>query len=282
MPWFMERIAAGSFDVVNPYNRRTSRVPATPGTVHSIVFWSKNFRPFLRGGYGETLSGMGFHLFFNFTVNSEDPVLEPRLPPLPDRLEQMAELAGRFGPGAVRWRFDPVCHYRTASGSLRHNLHDFTRIADTAAACGIATCITSFVDLYPKIHRRLSSTGGMEFVEISPERKQEILLRMERYLKRKDISLALCCEKEIASTLPGTSSVTHAECIPGRHLRRLYGGHVSLKKDTGQRRRQGCCCTVAKDIGDYTAHACPHGCLYCYANPVRSGPPLEPDRQMIV
>ena len=47
LDWFMQGIEKGFFDVVNPYNRKTSRVDARPRRIHSIVFWSKNFGPLL-------------------------------------------------------------------------------------------------------------------------------------------------------------------------------------------------------------------------------------------
>ena len=80
MPWFMERIKSGVFEVVNPFNRRVKKVPATPTDVHTIVFWSKNFGLFLKEGYGHNLQKAGYNLFFNFTINSYAPRLEPHVP----------------------------------------------------------------------------------------------------------------------------------------------------------------------------------------------------------
>ena len=69
MEWFMRQIVKGTFEVVNPYNRHISRVKAAAADVDTIVFWSKNFGPFLKGRYGEKLIDLGYHLFFNFTIN---------------------------------------------------------------------------------------------------------------------------------------------------------------------------------------------------------------------
>ena len=41
---------------------------------------------------------------------------------------------------------------------------------------------------------------------------------------------------------------------------------TALAPDRGQRRRLGCGCNVAVDIGDYQTQPCAHACLYCYAN----------------
>ena len=112
MTWFMQCIERGEFAVTNPFNRRVTRVPATAPPVHTIVFWSKNFGPFLEAGWGDHLIRRGYHLFFQFTLNSEDLLLEPNLPALSQRLEQLHRLSDRFGPQAVNWRLDPICHYR--------------------------------------------------------------------------------------------------------------------------------------------------------------------------
>ena len=88
MPWFMEQISKGEFEVVNPFNQRVSVVPAAPNEGHTIVFWSKNFGPFLHEDFDRRLQDSGYHLFFNFTINSVLPALEPNVPPLGERLER--------------------------------------------------------------------------------------------------------------------------------------------------------------------------------------------------
>ncbi|MBL7195302.1 MAG: DUF1848 family protein, partial [Desulfobacterales bacterium] len=96
MRWFMEQIQNKYFEVINPYNRHVSVTPARPDMVHTIVFWSKNFGPFIEGKFGEKLLKMGFNLFFNFTINSDSPILEPNVPPLKERLKQLEYLCGNF------------------------------------------------------------------------------------------------------------------------------------------------------------------------------------------
>jgi len=267
MPWFMKRIERGHVQTVNPYNRRTKIVPLTPRHIHSVVFWTKNFGPFIAGGYGERLQKAGFHLFFNFTVNSESHRLEPRVPPLDDRLDQLERLCATFGAEAVTWRFDPVCFYETATGR-RDNLGDFERIAGVVANCRVRRCITSFRDDYQKIRKRTATLSNFLFIDPPIEKKARILTRMAAYLDDIGISLYTCCEKAVLDTLPPDCHVQRAACIDNRLLARLYGDDVSLKRDSGQRVKQGCGCRVSVDIGDYKQHPCYHNCLFCYANPV--------------
>lgn len=267
MPWFMQCIAKGEFDVVNPYNRRVARIPATTPPVHTIVFWSKDFGAFLDAGWGERLMQIGYHLYFQFTINSEDPLLEPRVPGLSRRLEQLRRLCDRFDPQVVRWRLDPICHYRWNGPELRDNLGGVERIAQAAAAAGIRGCTTSFMDPYAKITKRSARFPGFRFVEPTRDQRVQILLDLERLLTPLGIQMFTCCEHEVLAALPASSQIASAACIPNDLLMQLYGGRLPLRADTGQRRSAGCACRVSADIGSYDRHRCPHACLYCYANP---------------
>ena len=267
MPWFMERIRQGFFEVINPFNQRLSIVPATPHEVHTIVFWSKNFGPFIEKSYGERLRKQGFNLFFNFTINSDSKMLEPNVPPLTERLKQLKHLCEYFGSEAIHWRFDPICFFKTDAGPVQNNSHDFNVIAERAAALGITRCITSFMDHYPKILKRLKSRPQFEFVDPPLSDKVKVILELEAQLKEHHINLYTCCEKEVIESLPSNSSVSPSSCIPNDLLLKIYSGNLSLKKDTGQRVKAGCGCKVSTDIGSYRHQPCYHNCLFCYANP---------------
>jgi hypothetical protein len=269
MSWFIDRIKSGFFEVANPYNRQTRLIPATPAEVHTIVFWSKNFQPFLKENCGKKLQKAGYNLFFNFTINSESPQLEPHMPPLEVRLDQLKQLCERFGSRAINWRFDPICFFKTRShdGGIQDNLNDLDRIAEKAAEHGIKRCITSFMDPYPKIEKRLAALPGFSFSDPPIETKKQIVLNMEKVLASGNINLKLCCEKDVLDALPDNTSVTQSACIPSDLLMELFGGNPTLKKDTGQRIQKGCGCRVSVDIGSYHQHPCYHNCLFCYANP---------------
>ena len=267
MPWFMAQIDKGQFTVVNPFNRRESVVPATPDHVHSIVFWSKNFGEFLEKGFGQRLQELGYHLFFNFTINSDSPRLEPKVPPLPDRLAQLEKLCRRFTPEAINWRFDPICYFKSGNDRIQNNLQGFDRIAETAEGLGITCCITSFMDDYAKVRKRIAVISEFDFVDLPAVEKITQILNMEAALADKKIRLYTCCEKELLNALPQNSTVERSSCIPNDLLQKLFGGNISLKQDRGQRVSAGCGCRVSVDIGSYRQHPCYHNCLFCYANP---------------
>lgn len=267
MDWFINQIDKGFFEVINPYNRQKSRIAATPDKVHTLVFWSKNFAPFINGGFGQKLLAMGYNLFFNFTINSNSSLLEPRVPPLNQRLDQIEALCRNFGAGAVNWRFDPICFFKFHEKEVQDNLNNFSRIAARARRCGVTRCITSFMDHYPKIKKRIACLPGFSFMDPPMKTKKAILMKMEKELSEKNMDLYTCCEKDVLNALPSDSNIKKSSCIPNDLLVKIFGGNLSLKKDTGQRVTHGCGCMVSVDIGSYHLHPCYHNCLFCYANP---------------
>ena len=269
MPWFMEVVTNGRIEVVNPYNGKTRQVAVTPERVHTLVFWSKNFGPFLTEGYGERLQAMGYHLFFNFTLNSSSSLLEPGVPDLDRRLEQLEQLVARFGADSVQWRFDPICHFTLAPGKVESNLGDFGTIAGRAAKLGLKTCTTSFMDAYRKIDRRVGNQ--LTFVEVPVAERVTLLMQMERILSLAGVQLFLCCETALLQDLPPSSCIGAGACIDGKRIMAVHGGRVSTRQDAGQRKSAGCRCTVSIDVGSYALHPCHHNCLFCYANPACDG-----------
>ncbi len=266
MDWFMASIGQGFFEVQNPYSKVLQKVPASPDSIHSIVFWSKDYSKFLQGGHGTILEDVGYHLFFHFTINSESPVLEPRVPPLDLRLKQLREMACRFHSKTITWRFDPICHFLWNNRPC-HNLGDLEKIADAAAACGVTRCVTSYIDIYRKIVTRSLALNGFSFAPPPLERQAEILLSMEDLLAERGIDLYTCCEKDLMPYLPPDTTIKPHACIDHNLLEELFGPGLSRKKDRGQRSKQGCGCMESRDVGSYALHPCPHNCLFCYANP---------------
>lgn len=267
----MDGVRAGTFFVPNPFNGRTVQVPADPHAAPVIVFWSKDYGPFLSGRYGPELLRRGYRLLFHFTINSENPFLEPNVAPLQERLRQIGRLTELVPPEAIRWRFDPICFYQTGDGRLQHNLHDLERIGYAVAEAGIRECITSFAHIYEKVARRATARGRCRFVDPTNGEKAEILTWMLEKLTPLGVRLALCCQKSVLEALGGVvSGLGASACLSHRWIEAVYGPlGLSHRPDTGQRRSQGCGCHASKDVGSYRTHRCRHRCLYCYANPVK-------------
>ena len=271
MKEFMKSIQDGYFRIVNPFNQKESLVPATPDKVHTIVFWSKDYTNLIKGRFIERLREMGYHLFFNYTINSYNPLLEPCLPSLGHRLTQLEILCRETHPDTIFWRFDPICFYHFGNGKIRHNRQDFLKIADAVSDLGIRHCITSFVDIYAKVRKRSAVLPGFSFFDPPIEDKIKILLGMAGQLKKRNIGLFTCCENQILESVPRDSGIKASSCVPNHYLAKLYGPDISLRKDTGQRIKSGCGCRISVDVGSYRNHPCYHNCLFCYANPDKIG-----------
>ncbi len=268
-PWFMDCIQRGFFTVTNPFNRKTRTIEATPDTVHTIVFWSKNLGPFLDLGAHKTLTEKGFNLFFNFTLNADTPALEPGIPDLATRLKQAAKLARDLDPSQIAWRFDPICFYEQENRPMT-NAIGFERIADALSGIGISRCITSFYDPYKKVDQRirrlvLAGNPRIEFTRPDTRTRKNQIQLMAGYLKSKSMNLFLCCERGLLESMGSVENVRASACIDGRLYQSLFGGSAQTAKDVGQRHKQGCRCTRSIDVGDYDRHPCPHNCLFCYA-----------------
>lgn len=267
--WFLDRIEKGYFVVTNPFNRQSRRIDATAKEIHTIVFWSKNYGPFLDLNAHKILARKGFNLFFNFTINTPVTLLEPGLPELSVRLDQVRRIARAFSPEQIAWRFDPVCFYEK-NGRVFNNLGAFEAIATQLSQLGVKQCITSFYDPYRKVAARIKrmaepGRATLKFIDPGMDRKADIIRSMAQFLTPLGVDLFLCCEKELIDAAGLNRYVYLSACINGRLYKTLFGGDPEIRGDYGQRRKQGCQCTKSFDIGSYEDHPCFHNCLFCYA-----------------
>jgi len=270
MDWFMSGLHKGFFCIHHPYHRKKMIIPAPSESIHSIVFWSKNYEPFIQGKYADIIQSMGYHLYLHFTINTPLEILEPGVPPLENRLSQLEILSNLVGPEVINWRFDPICRYQITDQFGKTHIYDNLSSIDTIARAvsnaGIKRCVTSFMDNYRKIQTRTQKISNFQFLEFSRKEQVEIILQMKTKLNRFDIKLYTCCEKDLLNEFSDDRQVQANSCIPNDFLMKHYGGQLAVKKDYGQRTRFGCECKVSKDVGDYVCHPCLHQCLYCYAN----------------
>lgn len=234
---------------------RSYTVSLQNADVLGYIFWSKDFGPFLADPrFPELLAAN--NTLFHFTLNHCQE-LEPGLAPVEKRLATMASLCDRVGPSRVLWRFDPLCRYSTEPRVYRENHRAFFELLPIIAGFGVRRCYFSFMTAYHKLKNR-----GVSFAAFSSEEQKSICLEMAAAAEAHGVTLYNC-----SSDLPARiSSIRQAACIDDALLAATdrFSRHQPLPaKPT----RQDCGCFFSRDIGSYRP-PCPHGCLYCYANPV--------------
>ena len=91
MPWFMNRIKEGYFDVRNPFNRKlVSRIFMED--VDAIIFCTKNPRPLV-----EHLDEIRIPIVVQVTLTSYTSDIEPNVPDKKKTIECIKEISERIG-----------------------------------------------------------------------------------------------------------------------------------------------------------------------------------------
>lgn len=285
--WFMHRLRAGFVKWVNRFNGRPQHVSFE--RARAIVFWTKNAKPMLR--HLPKLDARGINYYFTFTLNDyEAEGLEPKAPPLAERIDTFRMLSERIGKQRAVWRFDPLM---LTDGITVDRLLDKIRTVGNKIHQHTEKLVISFIDIerYRKVRQNLRAAGFGDCREFTLEDIGRIAEGLRSMSRQWGLEVATCAE---AVDLSGYG-IKHNKCIDDELMMRLFsrdrelmeflGGQPGAAdlaplvrrgpaegralKDPGQ--RKACGCVPSKDIGRYDT--CPHGCLYCYANtsPARAG-----------
>jgi hypothetical protein len=260
--WLAGALEERSVRVLGPRGG-TRLIDLRPESVHTFVLWSKNFSNLLRneGGLRDLLRAYG-QLYFHFTVTGLGGTdVEPGAPDPGEALAQLPALVSLAGnPLRVSLRFDPILFWRER-GAVRSNIGLFGEAARAAAACGVRDIRVSFAQWYRKARKR-ASARRFDFIDPPEDEKRTLAAGLAGVTRPLGLNLQACCQPFLA----GGDGVRPSSCIDGRLLGELHPLRepASSKKDASQ--RAGCLCTESLDIGSY-AQRCPHGCVYCYANP---------------
>ena len=272
--WFMNRLKAGYFKWVNPFNTHQVQYVST-SKARVIVFWSKNPKPMLE--HLDELDGMGIHYYFQFTLNDYDAEgYEPKVPRVARRMETFHALAERIGPERVIWRMDPLLL------TDRVGIPELLAKAD-AIAGGLRGAtrklVFSYADItaYGAVQRNLQQSG-IRAREFTTDEMNEVAAGLVEIARVNGITEVATCSEKLDQEALG---VKHNRCVDDELMIRLWKDDRALMdflgyegealfgaserpylKDKGQRKE--CGCIVSKDIGRYGT--CPHLCVYCYAN----------------
>ena len=167
----------------------------------------------------------------------------------------VCNLAARYGPRAVVWRYDPV--FLT---SLTPPAWHRERFATLAAALSGATdeVVLSFAQIYAKTRvnsDRAARQHGFTWQDPDPAAKAALLGDLAVIARDRGLTPTLCSQRDLTSPELGP-----ARCIDAARLADVAGRPLAARTKGN---RPGCLCAESRDIGAY--NSCPHGCIYCYA-----------------
>ncbi len=234
--WFARRLEAGYALVRNPWSGKAYRVALAPGAVAGFVFWSRNPAPFM-----PVLARLERPFVMQLTITGYGRPLETSVPAVGRAVAAAHELAARYGPRCVVWRYDPI---------LSPTRDHVEAVAALAEALRGATdeCVVSFASFYRKTRRNMMRAGlAWEEPELAERRRLVEALAAAVA----PIRLTVCAQPENTG-----GAAAPARCIDPVRL--------GLDDRPERGNRPGCICAASRDIGAYDT--CPHGCLYCYAN----------------
>ena len=249
--WFLNRLREGSVLVRNPMNyHQVPEIKLTPENVDCIVFWTKN--PSQLFDKLPEINSLGYHYYFQFTLNPYDEKIEENLPDKKSLVETFKRLSDQCEPEKIIWRYDPI--FLGDEYSVDYHAEQFAYLANQLKGY-TEKCIFSFLDPYAKIQKAINQAG------IRPPDAEEmntIACRFSEIAFSRDIQLETCAE-EIDLSQYG---ISHARCIDDNLIEKIIGCPIDVKKDPSQRSICGCVSSI--DIGAF--NTCTHGCKYCYAN----------------
>ncbi len=232
-----------------------------PEEVHTIVLWSKNPRnlldyPSLRNKLSEYKN---LYLLLSIT-GLGGTIVERNVPPMDTILSLIPQLMEFIGGAEhIAVRYDPLLEIiDRKNGEMISNIDGdiALKILDKLFDFRVNRIIVSVAQVYKKAVARMAK-NNLTFSEGFQQKAEAFLsdfLSLEA-LKR-DIVLDCC-------TVP---NLTPRGCIDGELLSSIHPQKHPAPKTKDRSQRIYCNCTKSIDIGKW--FSCPHGCVYCYGNPM--------------
>lgn len=246
--WFLNRIEAGYVYVRNPMNpHQVSKVSLKPKDVTCMVFWTKNPLPLLN----QLERLRNYKYYFQFTLNAYDQRIEKNLPDQERLIAAFKQLSNQIGKEKVIWRYDPILLSQDLD--LEYHVRHFKMLANELKNY-TERCVISFLDIYPKISKRLKHN---HIVGLTESEIEYIARYFSNICQNVGIELQTCSETVDLSAY----EIKHGKCIDDELICKLFGYNGQVVKDKNQ--RAACGCVKSIDIGAYDT--CYHNCVYCYA-----------------
>ncbi|MEO9900050.1 DUF1848 domain-containing protein [Nisaea sp.] len=251
--WLRVRLDAGYAVVPNPYSGKPSQISLRAQDVDGFVFWTRNARPARR--VFDQLAGDGVPFVVQYTVTGYPTALETSVPPASAALDDIIALAGRFGPRAVVWRYDPV--FWSSLTPARFHRENFATLAATLRG-SVDEVTLSAAHIYRKTRRNTDDSAGragFTWRDPAKDEKTALLSDLAALAADAGMTTTLCSQPDLL-----TDALEPAKCIDAERLADVAGKPFKSRQKGN---RPGCLCAESRDIGGYDS--CPHGCVYCYA-----------------
>lgn len=256
--WLMQRVREGYVRYHNPYGPQVVTVSLRPEDVHALVFWSKNYAPFLR--HLEELDSSGLRSYFHYSLTGyagerATHLLEERVPHPDQMIQSFGALATRYSRKHVLWRYDPIIF--TPQTDAEWHRRTFRILAKRLAGL-TERCYFSFLDSYDKVERNTRKLSAeLQPFDPSPQEKLDLARELAVIAASHDIGLYTCAE-DFAVVPP----IRRGACVDKELIDELWPDRRREKLKLSNNRGK-CGCYDSRDIGAYDT--CPHGCVYCYA-----------------
>ncbi|HOK40267.1 MAG TPA: DUF1848 family protein [bacterium] len=252
--WFLEKIKNGKCIVPNPFNKKSSyEVDLSKDSVHSFVFWSKNFTKFI--DIIKMLKEEKFGIFIHYTINDYSSPFERINEELKNLIENFKEISTLINKKSIVWRYDPIVLSKITD--INYHKNKFEEISNLLKNY-VENVYISFVCFYKKVVKKFSEYPELKIYEPSIEIKKEIIKKISEIAEKNEQKIFSCCNPELFNM----EKVNSGSCINALQIAENYNDfNLVIKK---QPTRKYCGCYYSKDIGTYGS--CKFNCLYCYAN----------------
>ena len=250
--WLMNRLAVGYALVANPYGGPDYRVGLRRPEAEALLLWTRNIGPLL--GQLDTIAAI-LPFAVSFTLTGYPRPLERATLPAERAIEQMRQIARRFGPRSIVWRYDPVL----LSDLTPADWHRAQMARLAQALRGVVDeVVLSFAQPYAKSARNLDAAArehGFAWRDPPDEEKTALLAELGAIARHEGLRPTLCAQPHLLSPV-----LEAAQCVDNARLSDIAGLDIAAKQKGN---RPGCACAQSRDIGAYDT--CAQGCAYCYA-----------------
>ena len=253
--WFMNRLADGFAGWEPPDGGPRRWISLRREDVLAFVFWSRNYRFFLR--HLLKLRELGYPCLFHCSVTVLPPDMDRGTIAPEHAVDIMKQMAAWFSPGQLSWRYEPILV--TDRTPPHYHVQAFERLASALRGHVTRAQIRFLVrNADNEIHcLRFEHEIRTRLIKLSADKRLELARCLGQIASRNGMTLQTCCDPTLVSSRlqPG--------CCLDRDLLARIGGDPEWKGEPANR-QSGCGCVASVDIG--RPGTCPHGCFHCLDN----------------